>query len=367
MRGYMMFAGATLTVLHLLVAFTPVYYVVVRDLIGAPDEILEPAHIGLKLLTPWTWSIAYRRFNQGVLIRFGRSQAVGKGTVVRLGANIVVLLIGYVLKTVPGIVVGACAVSTGVICEAVYAGLAVRPVIRGALRLAPLVEQTLNLRLFLDFYIPLAMTSLLFLVAQPMGSAAISRMPLALSSLAVWPVVSGLVFIFRSLGVAYNEVVVALLDEPRSSGNLRRFMLWLAGILSLAMLAVAATPLAGFWFGSISALPSDLVELGQQSLWFALPQPALAVLQSWLQGAILHGKHTRAISEAVVVYLISMAILLFASVAWGQMIGLNATFLAMAISMSLQTAWLWLRSRSVLQHVAARDAALTVTGIDVLI
>jgi hypothetical protein len=364
LRRYMMVAGAALTAVHVLVAFTPLYYFVVRGLIGAPEEILEPAHLGLKIMLPWTWSIAYRRFNQGALIRFGRSQAVGVGTLVRLGSNVVVLTLGFILKSVPGIVVGTCAVATGVMGEAIYAGLAVRPVLRGALRQAPPVEQALNLRLFLDFYIPLVMTSLLFMLAQPIGSAAVSRMPMALQSLAVWPVLSGVVFIFRSLGVAYNEVVVALLDEPGSSINLRRFTGWLSGAMTLALLLVAATPLAGFWFGTISALRPELVEISRNALWLALPQPALAVLQSWYQGAILHGKVTRGVSEAVVIYLASIAVLLVASVTWGRVVGLYASMASMGISMSLQTGWLWLRSRDVLRSVAARDAAMAGLSAD---
>jgi len=38
LRRFMMVAGAALTALHLLVALTPLYYVVVRGLIGAPAE-----------------------------------------------------------------------------------------------------------------------------------------------------------------------------------------------------------------------------------------------------------------------------------------------------------------------------------------
>jgi hypothetical protein len=147
LRRYMMVAGAVLTAVHVLVAFTPLYYFVVRGLIGAPEEILEPARLGLKIMTPWTWAIAYRRFNQGTLIRFGRSHTVGIGTIVRLSANVVVLTIGFILKDIPGIVVGTCAVATGVISEAVYAGLAVRPVVTGPLRYAPPVDRPLNLRL----------------------------------------------------------------------------------------------------------------------------------------------------------------------------------------------------------------------------
>ncbi|NTV72533.1 MAG: AAA family ATPase, partial [Azonexaceae bacterium] len=63
----------------------------------------------------------------------------------------------------------------------------VKPVLNYELKPAPTVSPAITLRSFLDFYIPLAMTSLLFLLAQPIGSAALSRMPNALASLAVWP------------------------------------------------------------------------------------------------------------------------------------------------------------------------------------
>ncbi len=355
LRRYMMAAGAGLTLLHFVVAFTPIYYLVVERVIGVPQAIVQPARLGLMIMLPWSWSIAYRRFHQGVLIRFGRSHTVGVGTVVRLSADGLVLLLGYLLKTVPGIVVGTTAVAAGVISEATYVGLVVRPVLRGPVRLAPQVALPVSLRSFLNFYIPLAMTSLLTLLAQPIGSAAVSRMPLALESLAAWPVVSGLVFMFRSLGMAYNEVVVALLDEPHSSASLRHFTGWLATFSGLAFLMVTATPLARLWFEGVSALPPKLSRLALDSLWLALPMPALAVLQSWYQGVILHSRQTRSVTEAVVVYLVSNAALLGLGVAWGKAPGLGVALAVMSLSMALQTAWLGWRSRPVLRQVVARE------------
>jgi hypothetical protein len=363
LRRYMMTAGALLTTIHLLVAFTPLFDIIVRDIIGAPGEILEPARIGFRILLPWTWSIAFRRFNQGVLIRFGRSQIVGTGTIVRLAANLIVLSIGYLLQNVDGIVLGTLAVSAGVMGEAGYVGLAVRPVLRGPLKLVPPQEQPITLQGFFQFYIPLVMTSLLFLLAQPIGNAAVSRMPMALESLAVWPVISGLVFLFRSLGMAYNEVVVALLDEPLASGALWRFTAWLAGLTSLVLFIVTVTPIARFWFERLSALPPDLTALAQGGLWFAIPQPAMAFLQSWYQGAILNGKRTRGISEAVVIYLVSIVGLLAGFVLWSGMIGLHAVMAVMGISMALQTFWLWLRSRSIIQEIVSRDTAMEGSGV----
>jgi hypothetical protein len=345
-----------MTAFHVLIAFSPLYYVVVEDIIGVPPEIVEPGRIGMMLMTPWTWSIAYRRFNQGVMIRFGHSQTVSIGTLIRLGADVLVLAIGYLVGTIPGIVVATIAVSTGVICEAAYSGIAVRPVVRYELKHAPQVTLVLTTRSFLSFYIPLAMTSLIILLAQPIGSAAISRMPLPLASLAVWPVVGGLAFMFRSLGVSFNEVVVALLEVPRSYTNLRRFAGWLAAGSVAALTLVAATPLATFWFGTLSALRPALVEMARLGLWFALPLPVFAVLQSWFQGAILHSRRTRGVTEAVVIYLVVSAVLYPLGVAWGQVAGLYIGLAVMALSMAAQTFWLWFRSRGVLEHVRRRDS-----------
>lgn len=355
LRRFMMRLSAALTALHVLVAFTPFYYVVVGQVIKAPADIIEPARIGLMIMTPWTWTIAYRRFHQGVLIRFGRSRAVGLGTLIRLSADGLVLTIGYLAATIPGIVVATSTVIAGVITEAIFVGLYVRPVLRYQLRPVPPIQPNLSFRELLSFYIPLAMTSLLFLLVQPLGSAAISRMPQALESLAVWPVVSGLIFIFRSLGIAYNEVVVALLDEPDSTDSLRRFATTLTVLTTLLLLAITATPLAAIWFGRVSALAPQLVTLAHVGLWIALPLPALNVLQSWYQGAIMHNRRTRAITEAVVMFLLSTSGVLWAGVVWGQITGLHVGLAAFGLGSLSQVAWLWYRSRPVMHSLDTRD------------
>ncbi len=360
-RRFMMTTSAILTALHLLVALTPLYSLVVEGILGVPQEIIAPARLGLIIMTPWTWAIAYRRFNQGVLIRFGYSNAVGVGTVIRLTADMLVLLLRYWLGNIPGIVVGAGAVSAGVISEALYSGVVVRPVVKNHVSVAPPVDPPLRWRQFFDFYIPLALTSLISLLAQPIGSAALSRMPQALASLAAWPVISGLVFMFRSPGMAYNEVVVALLDHPRSTARLRHFAAWLGALSTLALLLTAATPLAGLWFERVSALSPHLLQLARTSVWLALPLPLLAVLQSWYQGALLHGRRTRGVSESVVIYLASSAIFLSLGVLYGRLTGLYVAVAAMALSMSLQTIWLWVRSRPVFMHLLCRDAPAPVS------
>lgn len=342
---FMMTTSAALTVLHLLVALSPLYDVAVRDILGVPEEIIEPARIGLIIMTPWTWSIAYRRFHQGVLIRFGHSRQVSIGTAVRLVTDLVVLLIGYRIGNIPGIVVAASTVSAGVVAEAIYVGIVVRPVVKYQVQTANLITEPLTNRAFAAFYIPLVLTSLLSFLAQPITSAAVSRMPLPVESLAVWPAISGLAFSLRSLGLAYNEVVVALLEEAGSYQALRRFATRLALITSLVILLFNITPLSAIWFLRFNAFPAQLASLAQQAMWLALPLPALAAAQSWFQGLILHDRKTRAISEAVVIYLITTSLIFLAGIAWGKTTGLLVGVAGMATSTTIQVAWLWLRSR----------------------
>jgi hypothetical protein len=309
------------------------------------------------ITVPWTWAIAYRRFKQGVLIRFGRSRAVGLGTFIRLSADGTVLTVGYLIGTIPGVVVAASALVAGVVSEAVYAGVRARPVVERQLKKATPIEETLTPRWFVDFYTPLALTSLLRLLAEPLTSAALSRMPRALDSLAVWSIVTGFVFVLRSFGMAYSEVVIALLDEPRSSRILRRFMAILTVAATLLLLVVAGTPLAMVWFERVSGLRIDLAVLSRRGLWVALLMPAMAVLQSWYQGLIVHSRRTRGITEAVVIYLVTSGAVLLGGVLWGRITGLYVGLAAVSLGRLMQTVWLWYRSRPAVESVEERDEA----------
>ena len=76
-------------------------------------------------------------------------------------------------------------------------------------------------------------------------------------------------------------------------------------LTSVSLLTIAATPLATFWFGRVSALSPRLVALARIGLWIALPLPGLNAFQSWYQGTIVHSRRTRAITEAVAIFLLT--------------------------------------------------------------
>ncbi len=337
--------GLGLTALHLLVALTPLYGWVARNVLNAPEAIIAPARLGLIIVTPWSWAIAFRRIQQGVMIRYGYSKAVTTGTVLRLGANFTALLAGYASHRLPGVVVGCIAVAVGVTTEAVYTGLRVRTILKHDMPQTATGSQ-LTLRSFAEFYVPLMLTSVMTITVMPIGSAAMSRMPNAMASLATWPVISGLIYFLRSPGFGFNEVVVATLGSPQAFSVLRRFSRILMIVTTIAAILLMVTPLSDLWLNNLMALPSDLARLGKQALWLAILLPLQTVLISWYQGTLVHNRNTRAVSEAVAIYLGVIILVLGAGIASQRFVGLPVSILAYELAGFTQILWFLKRAKA---------------------
>ncbi|MHC5209125.1 MAG: hypothetical protein ACYTG2_00220 [Planctomycetota bacterium] len=333
-------SAALLTAVHVAIAFTPLYDLVARGVMGVPDELVEPGRLGLRVLTPWTAAIAYRRFQQGVLIRFERSRMVMLGTGVRLLTLVTMLSLGGWVLRLPGIAAGTLAMSCAVIAEALFAGWAAREVVRERLPHAPPPDEPVTRAGFLRFYLPLAMTPLITLLLHPVGAAAMARMPEASLSLAAWPAVHGLVFLLRSTGFAYNEVVVAMLRVPGARPVLRRFALLLGATTSALLALLAFTPLSSLWFREVSGFDPALTELCRIALAFAILMPAYQALQSWFQGRLVHARRTRGVTEAVVLYALVATLALVVVAPLATWPGLHVALLVFTGAGLMQTAWL---------------------------
>jgi hypothetical protein len=300
---YMIFMSLTLSLIHILIAFTPLFFFVAEDLMNVPKSLLLPGKIGLQIMTPWTLMIAWRRLNQGVMIRHGSSNLVAIGTFIRLASLVLVLSYGRWFTSFSGIIVGASAVAIAVTAEAIYAQVAVRRILK-EMSHQSIESNQITRKSFMKFYLPLAITPLASLLIHPVGAAGMSRMPEALPSLAAWPVVYGLVFITRSLGFAFNEVVVALLPRPNGKLELLRFTRILAISTSAFLALLALTPLGSFWFLYVSGLSEELAYLSSVTLIFAVLMPGYQAYQAWYSGLLINENKTSGISYAVLVYAI---------------------------------------------------------------
>jgi hypothetical protein len=327
------------------------YYVIVENILGVPQEIVEPARVSMMFALPWTFSVAYRRFHQGVMIRFEHSRAVTVGTIIRFLADALVLIIALTVRTIPGSIVATIMMVCGVVTEAIYVGLRVRPVLKYEVRQAPPPANPISLWSMLIFFIPLGLSPLLNQLIRPIGSAALSRMPDPIETLAIWPVISSLSWLVVTPGAAFNEVVIAMLDRPGAKKNLMRFMYILMVLQFTLMVAIATTPLSQLWFSRVSGLEPPLADLASRAFLLLVPVGILSPLNSWFTGAILHSRRSRAVTEGMGIYLGVYAVTLWTGGAVLAVSGVYIAIGASVIAALAQNGWLWFRSRAAMRFL----------------
>ena len=299
--GYIHWMSAILVGLHLLFALTPLLDFVVASLLSVPEEIVEPSRRAFLLMTPWAPAIAYRRYFQGVLIRYGKSRVVPITMIARVVALAAVLAVVLVRRSPPGAEAGAIALSFGVVVAAISAYVFVRPVVKHAIPRKE-VEAPLTLAKFVEFYLPLALTSVIALAARPVLTLGIARAPYPLESLAVWPVLMGFIFMANSMALAYQEVVISQSRIAGAEKGLKSFARKLA-ISLVAILAVAIiTPFDDWWFFGISGLDRSFRQFTNLPMFVLFVTPVFVTGVAWYRGLFVYNRKTPIITQAVVIH-----------------------------------------------------------------
>lgn len=332
--------NALITGIQLIILIPPVFNFIVIHLMEVPEEVAKLAHVALLIFLPWAASIGYRRFYQGILIQNNLPRRVTYGTLVRLSVIVIVGLFLY-FSGVKGAYVGAGAMSLAVLIESI----ATRKMVSGSLRALLQKEDTTNgnlrLRSIAKFYFPLALTSLLSLGVHPFVTFFLGRSNMAIESLAVLPVVNSLVFIFRSPGLSYQEVNIALIGKDRQNYMvLRNFAIFLAVLVTVLITVMAFTPLANLWFINVSGLSNELADLAYLPLKILILLPALTVLLNYQRSLLIIKGNTAPISVATAVELTGILIVLLVCVVFLNLVGVVAAAISYMVGRTISNLYL---------------------------
>jgi hypothetical protein len=348
LRRFMLGLILLLTAIAALVAFTPVYDVIVPGAMGVPEHIAAAARPGMAIMVLWSAAIGWRRFFQGILIRFGQTRRVTYGTIVRLLISAGTAAILALRGGLPGVWVGSIALMAGVLAEATLVTLLARPTQKHHLSsLSSPPSRPLTMRRVVGFHMPLAATSLLTLFSQPLISAGLARMSFPDRSLAAWPVAFSVILFTRSFGLATQEVVIALSERPTAFGPLRRFTLYVATGAVLLLALIAFTPVAELYLSDIAGVSSELADFIIPGLQAALLLPGLTALQSWLRALLMKGEATTSIYQAMGLNLVITAVVLALGVALGAP-GIQVAALALTAAMLAELVFLGRETRRVM-------------------
>jgi Flp pilus assembly pilin Flp len=124
-------------------------------------------------------------------------------------------------------------------------------------------------------------------------------------------VVHGLAFVFRSLGLSYQEVTIALIgDRAENFDKIRNFAAGIAVAATAGLGIIAFTPLAEIWFRSVVGLSPELAELALLPARIATALPALTVLMAFQRALLVSSRLTRPLTGATVVEVASIAAIL---------------------------------------------------------
>lgn len=324
----------SLTLLTALVAFTPLYDWIAFRLLSLPERVAAAGRAAMQVMLLWTAAIGWRRFLQGVLVRYGGARFVSWGTAIRL-TSILGVGIGLLWwHGLPGAVVGACMVMAGVIVEAIAATLFALPVLRE--RVLPHHEKgaPLTQRAIWKFHLPLAGTTLMTLLVQPLTAAALARLPQPELSIAAWQVVFGSLLALRSWGLALQEASVAALQQSVGHSTLVNFAHKVALGTTLALGALAFTPLAAVFTTQVLALRAELAVPVQQGLQLSLLLPALTAYASYLRGRLIAVQRTPAVYYGMAINLVVNALGLALGVQLAQMASVQAASGSLAVAVS---------------------------------
>lgn len=338
-----------LTLVTVALAFTPLFDLVIVDLMGVEQEVAVWVRPGMRIMTFWSAAIAWRRFLQGVLIRFKQTKKVTYGTALRLVASGGTAISLAIWGQWPGVYVGTSAWMAGVLAEAIYATIAVRPLLKN--QLAPDSEASEGSPLTYEelfwFHLPLAGTAVLVLLVQPLVTFSLARLDQPTQSLAAWPIVFQITLISRAAALALPEVVIALSEGERTFRPIRRFTFTLTAVITILMTIFVLTPLAGFYLFNVQDMTQTVGELARSGLPLFIPLPGLAVLISWFRGLMINQRQTKFVNIGMGINVLATIVIL----GFGMLSdwpGINTAALALSIASLAELFYLWWRIRNLL-------------------
>jgi progressive ankylosis protein len=148
-----------------------------------------------------------------------------------------------------------------------------------------------------------------------------------------------MIFLFRSGGVAFQEVGIAL-DSDREVG---RTALLLGAVASLALAVVALTPLEMFWFERLSGLSHDLAQFAVWPVRILILYPALEYIASFQRARPILEHRTGVVTIATAIETFVLAATLFVAIRVFGMIGVVGGAIAMLAGRLAANAYLFSR------------------------
>ena len=341
LRSFSLLLCAAVTLLLVFLLLPPVFKPLTSSLLGLTADVAAHVRQAMWLLLPWPAAIGMRRFYQGVLIAHHQPGRVAVGTTARLVGMSITAGLLWSFSDLPGASLGACALSSGVVLEALATRWLARQAIAESLREQEAHVAMSSFSALGRFYLPLAMTPLIGLSVHPVVTFFLGHGSKPLESLAIMPVLYSLTFVFRALGLSFPEVAIATLkDGEENRPVVRRFALYLAIGLGGGLSLIAFTPLNVFWYATVSGLPDSLVQMAIPPLQIMALFPALTVAIGYQRAILINNGVTLPVTVATAIEAVGIFVVLALFVRYSPLPGVTAAAISYLLGRMLALLYL---------------------------
>lgn len=318
------FWNTVITLVHGLVAFTPLFGWVTESLLGLPPDLAGAARWAFAVNLFSSFWVGHRRYMQGQLIHHRRSRWILIAGFSRL-VTLTGVLLGAAALGLPGAVAAGLAGTCATCAEMVAVSGFVRRLRRELAagndrpdqdrRGGELPEEFIPL---FRWYLPLVGTQLLVVTVPPLLTAGIARAALPTLSLAAWPLAWSTVRLLGNGTRMMQQITISLSRDPESYRRIRNFAVGVGLAFSALLAAVAFSPLAPFYLVKVIGLRGELVEVTRPVLMIATLLPLQISLQNWFQGLLVRrGRTVQVNAAAFVGGAVTLTALFTGALLWG--------------------------------------------------
>lgn len=331
-----------LSVLILITASTPVARFLTLEIFKMDIEFFPLVQLSLSIYAISPIVVAYRRFCQGLLIQQGKSKLISYCSIIRLTAIIagafILLSAGF-----PGAIVGAGGIVSGLIADAIFSRLSANSIIKEMLKNDKVHNNNLDLKSIAKFYFPLSISSIINYISFPIMNFFVTFGSSPIESLAVLPVIISILYLLKSIGISYHEIVVANWNVGNDKEN--NSIIKGAYILSFASLLISilviCTPFLKTLLSQICGLNEELTIIATLPLRICFLIPFLSVIIMTIKGKLICLKIVNPITNSTIIELISIVLVMFIGTNLLHYNGALVTAFALSISQILGLGWLW--------------------------
>ena len=345
---FTLIAGGSLSLLLGLLSLPMVFNLVGARFLGIPVALAATVQQVLFLMVLWPFTIAWRRYFQGLLIHHGNSQAIARASIARLVTMGIVLAIGVALQ-LSGAMLAGSALMIGVLVETALITIVAY---RCGATIAPPIPETATLPQDLAgiwrFYWPLANSMLVTWGGRALLVGMISRSIDAPIALAAWPAAWGLVLVIANSTRMLQQIVIKYQGRV-ANRVLLNFALSVGSGCSILLLLISTTTIGDLVIQGFIGNDRDLINSIKPVLLICAGIPLLVALQNATQGFLVGAGKTGGVNQATFIGTTALLGVAWLSVGAGVS-GAMAAAIAMVVAMLIEVSFLLLKRRNILQE-----------------